>query len=154
MSKLGYLMCVLVVLAVVAVLYYLYASLSLPLGFYYQTEHVTVFNQSQVCTGCTGTSEDVWVASTLKQQNTGMMNRYSFEGEYGMLFVYQSQQQLCFWMENTPIPMRQVWINQSGYVTAVYNATPYNTTPVCSYGTYVLEMPENENIGIGYRIII
>ena len=82
-----------------------------------------------------------------------MMFRKSFEGAQGMLFVYTSEQPLCFWMENTEIPLKQVWINPAGSVVAVYNATPYSTNSVCSNGEYVLETLPNSSIGLGYNIM-
>ncbi len=82
-----------------------------------------------------------------------MMFRKSFEGAQGMLFVYTSEQPLCFWMENTEIPLKQVWINAAGSVVAVYNATPYSTNSVCSNGEYVLETLPNSSIGLGYNIM-
>jgi uncharacterized membrane protein (UPF0127 family) len=67
-----------------------------------------------------------------------------------MLFVFPSNSSECFWMEDTPEPLTQVWIS-NGTITNVYNATPESTASVCAYGNWVLELysrlPLNLSIG-------
>lgn len=135
-----------VVLAIVALSLYLYNANALPLGAYYQKGTITISNGTQ------SVNQTVWIAQTSTQLATGMMWRQNFGGAYGMLFVFNSEQPLCFWMENTVIPLEQAWINGSGYVTTVYEAQPLNTTSVCAPGEYVLEVPANTPIEAGYRI--
>ena len=87
----------------------------------------------------------VYIANTLQQQQQGYMNQTSLgdcnglPGCLGMLFVFNRSGDLCFWMENTGIPLEQSWLDQNGIVTYVYNATPYSTTNKCAFGTMVLE---------------
>jgi uncharacterized membrane protein (UPF0127 family) len=68
----------------------------------------------------------------------------------GMLFPFAYYTESCFWMKNTYFPIRQMWLksigNNSYIVTYVFDAKPLNTTPVCSYGNAVLEIPSNEKI--------
>jgi len=137
-----------IALAAIAILAYLYSSNMLPLSLYYGSANITIYNGSHAAL------EQVWIAGTPKQQAEGMMNRMDFGGKYGMLFVFNSQQPLCFWMKDTEIPLKQIWINQSNHVTDIYSAQPYNTSSVCAYGTYVLEIPINESVGVGYSINI
>ncbi len=137
-----------VVLAVIAFLAYMYSVNLLPLGAYYQKGSITISN------GTASLNRSVWLAESQTQLTTGMMWRQDFGGAYGMLFVFPAQQPLCFWMENTVIPLEQAWINGSGYVTAVYEAPALNTTPICAPGKYVLELPANASLSVGSRIVL
>ncbi len=78
---------------------------------------------------------------------TGLGNCDAHTPCIGMLFTFQNQTSLCFWMENTPIPLRQTWLNQSGYPTYTYVGTPYSKRAVCSDGQYVIETAPNTTIG-------
>jgi uncharacterized membrane protein (UPF0127 family) len=89
-----------------------------------------------------------YLAATPQQQQQGYMNATGIgdcNGHspcLGMLFVFQNYSNLCFWMENTRIPLEQTWLtlNNSAYTaTYTYNATPYDTTPICHNGAAVLE---------------
>ena len=79
----------------------------------------------------------------------GLMNASESDllqsGAIGMLFVFPSNSIRCFWMENTPMQLRQAWI-ANNIMAYVYNATPYSTASVCHYGDYVLEVPASYNI--------
>lgn len=103
---------------------------------------------------------NVYLALTLPQQEAGLMNASSIgscngEGDcVGMLFVFNGTQELCFWMKNTIMPLRQVWIAANGTVVNIYNATPQSTASVCYDGEMVLEVPANSTLplGLGARI--
>lgn len=73
----------------------------------------------------------------------------------GMLFVFPSSGNVCFWMKDTPEPLIQVWID-NGTVTNVYNATPKSTTSVCAKGDAVLELYSRlpYNISVGSRAYV
>ena len=69
----------------------------------------------------------------------------------GMMFFFPNESQQCFWMKDTPEPLEQAWFNANGVVTAVYNATPNDTTTVCHEGNAVLELYHNisEQVQVG-----
>jgi uncharacterized membrane protein (UPF0127 family) len=102
-----------------------------------------------------GYSYDVLSATNSAQWDQGLMN-YTFACASpgncvnGMLFVFPSDKQWCFWMKNTPEPLVQLWFS-NGIVTNRYNATPESTTNVCGTGNEVLELysklPINATIG-------
>ena len=56
-----------------------------------------------------------------------------------MLFKFPRASTLCFWMKNTKIPLRIVWINGEA-ATSWHLANPLDETPVCGYGDKVLEL--------------
>lgn len=94
----------------------------------------------------------VYIANNSFEQERGYMfadtlgenctiSAASFKGcePKGMLFVFQNQSNECFWMDNTQIPLEQIWIDSNGSVTEVYNATPFSRANICYIGRYVLE---------------
>ncbi len=96
---------------------------------------------------------NAYIAASPQQQYQGYMNSTSIgncsgKGNcIGMLFVFQNQSEECFWMKNTIIPLRQLWIDQNGIVEYAYNASPYSTKTVCAQGEYVLETQLDIPIG-------
>lgn len=100
----------------------------------------------------------VYLALTQAQQQQGYMNQTSL-GDckgispcIGMLFIFSSYSNECFWMENTVLPLRQAWINQSGTITYIYNASPETTKTVCHDGSAVLETSANQALSVGGSI--
>lgn len=97
----------------------------------------------------------VYLAITPQQQQQGLMNQTGMgdcngigSNCIGMLFVFQSSSDQCFWMENTPIKLRQLWFNSNRTAVFVYNATPYARYVECYLGSYVLET-QDKRIGAG-----
>ena len=100
----------------------------------------------------------IYVAATPKEQEQGYMNvsisNYSCKYKCGMLFPFTNMSYVCFWMKNTEFPIKQIWLKQinktKNYtiysIVKIANALPYNTTPICAYGSAVLEIPSQYNI--------
>jgi len=118
----------------------------------------------QDSTGKTILDGFVYVASNESQREQGFQNATSF-GDCngfatqvnncdGMIFVFPSSEQLCFWMHNTIIPLRQVWISENGTVSAVYNANSESDATVCHSGKYVLEKSLNTQISPGNSVFL
>jgi uncharacterized membrane protein (UPF0127 family) len=102
---------------------------------------IGVLNQTSKST----TDYDVYTAQTMGEWTYGLMN-YEFSCAIpngcinGMLFLFPNESEQCFWMKNTTEPLTQIWIGTNGLVTAVYNATPEDTTTICHEGEAVLEL--------------
>ena len=62
---------------------------------------------------------EVEVASTDAQRKIGLMHRKSLEERKGMLFIFQSQGYLNFWMKDTLIPLDMLFIDQDGVIQHV-----------------------------------
>jgi uncharacterized membrane protein (UPF0127 family) len=100
----------------------------------------------------------VLLATNQQQWVRGLMF-YNFSCSYpgmcvnGMLFIFPTTKTECFWMENTPQPLTQIWID-NGTVTDVYRATPESTSSVCAVGNQVLELNSNlpYNITVGSQV--
>ncbi len=105
------------------------------------------FNITQIA--ISGTKYYVYAAVSLPQQEEGYMNSSTIgncdgkEKCIGMLFIFGNYSDECFWMENTLIPLRQTWLNNTGYPTYSYNGIPLSQKVVCANGRYVLETSPN-----------
>jgi len=84
---------------------------------------------------------------------TGFGNCNGFAGNgiecVGMLFNFSSNQEQCFWMHDTIIPLQQDWIAPNGTVLSIFQAQPENDTSVCHPAMYVLETSPQVAIPVG-----
>jgi len=60
----------------------------------------------------------------------------------GMLFAYDDEQSVCFWMRNTYIPLSAAFIDARGIIIKIADMQPLDETNHCSEAPvkYVLEM--------------
>lgn len=94
----------------------------------------------------------VQVASTEPQRERGLMGVRLLSAHTGMLFVFESDAPVEFWMKDTLVPLDMVFISNDGVVrTVAANVpvvspdTPDNQIPRRDgMGRYVLELPARE----------
>lgn len=102
----------------------------------------------------------VEIADNDATREKGLMNRRSMEPDHGMLFVFQEEKKLSFWMKNTLIPLSIAYISKSGEIKEIYDMYPLDETPIRSsrYVLYALEMNQGwfkaNGIKPGDRIIL
>ena len=73
----------------------------------------------------------VEIADTAKSREIGLMYRKSLPANQGMLFIYDREQQIRFWMRNTPIPLDMIFVSNDGVIKFIHhNAEPYSLTSV------------------------
>lgn len=100
------------------------------------------------------------IAWTAAEKNTGLMHRTSLETDSGMLFVYETEKYLSFWMKNTLIPLSIAFIDKDGIIRQIEDMSPGDLTPLKSRVKcrYALEMTQgwfkNNKITAGTRVII
>lgn len=87
----------------------------------------------------------VEIADTPDERSQGLMFRDSLQGNYGMLFVFESEGIYGFWMKNTLIPLDAVWMDTQGNVVDVITMLPCENDPCKVYtpigdAKYVLEV--------------
>ena len=95
------------------------------------------------------------VAEKEEDRNHGFMERKNIPDGTGMLFIFDRDQILSFWMKNTPHPLSIAYIDSRGQIRNIYDMTPFSLTPIKSTSSvrYALEVPqgwfEKENIHVG-----
>ncbi|MFH1538711.1 MAG: DUF192 domain-containing protein [bacterium] len=99
------------------------------------------------------------VATTAEDQETGLMNRKSLGEDEGMLFVYDNEQTLAFWMKNTLISLDMIFIDSGKTIVDInHSAEPGSIIPYVSQAPakYVLEVNggycNSNNIKAGDRV--
>ncbi len=64
------------------------------------------------------------VADTPEERAIGLMGRESMGRDRGMIFVFEEEQVLGFWMKNTLIPLDIIFIDSDQFVVDVQNMRP------------------------------
>lgn len=92
------------------------------------------------------------VARTEPQREHGLMDRTSLPAHTGMLFVFEQDGPLTFWMKDTLVPLDMVFVAANGTVRSV--ATAVQPAPKSAadatiplepgVGKYVIELPSGE----------
>ena len=82
------------------------------------------------------------VASTATQRATGLMFRTSMPPGEGMLFVFDTPAEQCFWMKNTLLPLTAAFVADDGTIVNLVDMKPQSTDSHCSQKPvrYMLEM--------------
>lgn len=85
---------------------------------------------------------DAQVAATPLQRQIGLMHRQSMPEQEGMLFVFETPNVQCFWMQNTLLPLSAAFVADDGRIVNLVDMQPMTTDSHCSTEPvrYVLEM--------------
>ena len=95
------------------------------------------------------------IAQTEEERNHGFMERKNIPDGTGMLFIFDRDQILSFWMKNTPHPLSIAYFDSHGKIRNIYDMTPFSLTPIKSTVSvrYALEVPQGwfreNNINVG-----
>jgi uncharacterized protein len=87
-------------------------------------------------------SFSIEIAKTPTERERGLMFRETMPDDHGMLFVFEDQRPVGFWMKNTVMPLDLLFISQDGTVQAVLEGEPFSEA-VISPGVpvrFVLEL--------------
>ena len=92
------------------------------------------------------------IAKTEEERSHGFMERKKIPDGTGMLFIFDRDQILSFWMKNTPHPLSIAYLDSHGKIRNIYDMTPFSLTPIVSTVSvrYALEVPQGwfEKAGI------
>lgn len=100
-------------------------SLSTPRVYFYKEGGVEI------------ASFDVEIASTAAQHRKGLMYRKNLPKNQGMLFIFEKEKPLSFWMKNTLIPLDIIFISKDKKVVSIaFNALPCQKDPCPSHYSY------------------
>jgi uncharacterized membrane protein (UPF0127 family) len=85
----------------------------------------------------------VEVADTPAKREMGLQYRRELDEDRGMIFLFAAEEQLSFWMKNTPIPLDMIFISgERKIVGIVENTVPFSleSRSVSGRSRYVLEI--------------
>ena len=84
------------------------------------------------------------VARTNEQRNQGLMYRKELKDGNGMIFIFEYDQVLSFWMKNTLVPLSIAYIASDGRILEIYDMQPGDLTSIRSSRSvrYALEVPQ------------
>ena len=100
------------------------------------------------------------IAEKTEDRNHGFMERKNIPDGTGMLFVFEQDQILSFWMKNTPHPLSIAYIDSKGRIRDIFDMTPYSIASINSTVSvrYALEVPQGwykkNGITIGDNIVL
>ena len=89
-------------------------------------------NFSTVTINASGSEEvdvRVEIADEPAEQSQGLMNRTALGEDRGMLFVFDSEATLSFWMRNTLIPLSVAYIDSEGRIVDIQKMEPLDDEP-------------------------
>jgi uncharacterized membrane protein (UPF0127 family) len=102
----------------------------------------------------------VELALSEEEQSQGLMYRESLGEGRGMLFVFDRDKIVSFWMKNTFIPLSIAYINSDGSILEIHDMRPEDLSLIRSSRSvrYALEVPQGwfDRSGIrpGDRVLI
>ena len=84
------------------------------------------------------------IAEKAEDRNHGFMERKNIPDGTGMLFIFEKDQMLSFWMKNTPHPLSIAYIDSKGKIRNIYDMTPFSLSSIVSTVSvrYALEVPQ------------
>lgn len=84
------------------------------------------------------------IARNDRERAQGLMKRKSLDDGAGMLFVFDRDEIVSFWMKDTLIPLSIAFIAYDGRIMEIRDMEPQNLTPVRSrrLARYALEVPQ------------
>jgi uncharacterized membrane protein (UPF0127 family) len=84
------------------------------------------------------------LARSSEEKQRGLMYRKSLADGRGMLFIFDRDQIMSFWMKNTYIPLSIAYIKADGIIAEILDMRPLDESPVrSSRGVrYALEVPQ------------
>ncbi|NLK46687.1 MAG: DUF192 domain-containing protein [Treponema sp.] len=113
-----------------------------------------------ICQNGKTTNIKVELAITPEEQQTGFMFRKNIPAGTGMLFIFDHDQYLHFYMKNTPTPLSIAYIDSEGFIKDIFDMSPFSLETISSStkARYALEVPQGwfneQSINIGDKLKI
>jgi len=100
-----------------------------------------------------GQSLTVEVARTEAQRERGLMERKDLGPRDGMIFVFDRDDHLAFWMKDTPTPLSIAFISAEGKILEIEDMQPFSEAVIRSRisARYALEMKQGAFAALGIR---
>jgi len=86
----------------------------------------------------------VEIADTPRLRDKGLSGRKNLKEGYGMLFVFDFQRHVSFWMKDTHIPLSIAFISSDGRILQIKQMTPHDLHNITSdyAAKYALEVKQ------------
>jgi len=92
------------------------------------------------------------VARTESERERGLMGRTRLGPTEGMIFVFDRDEHLEFWMKNTPLPLSIAFLSEEGKILEIRDMQPFDLRTIRSRfsARYALEMNQGafQKLGI------
>jgi uncharacterized membrane protein (UPF0127 family) len=94
------------------------------------------------------------------ERERGLMYRKELADGKGMIFIFEREQMLSFWMKNTLIPLSIAFIAADGRIVEIHDMEPGNLNSVRSSRScrFALEVPQGwfarTGVGVGDKVFI
>ena len=88
------------------------------------------------------TTLQIAIADEQMERNQGLMDVRQMGQDEGMLFIFEENQPLSFWMANTPLSLDIMYVNTDSVIVRIYpDTTPFSETslPSGDPAKYVVE---------------
>jgi len=94
------------------------------------------------------------IASTPAQREQGLMYRKDLKDGQAMIFIFEQDEVLAFWMKNTLVPLSIAYIAYDGRILEIHDMEPLDLNPVRSGRSvrYALEVPQGWFSRVGIEI--
>ncbi|PKL07205.1 MAG: hypothetical protein CVV53_00685 [Spirochaetae bacterium HGW-Spirochaetae-9] len=94
------------------------------------------------------------VAATELERNRGLMFRKTLKDGKGMLFVFEADQKVAFWMKNTSLPLSLAYISSDGRILQILDLQPFSeqSRPSERSVRYALEVPQGWFSRVGLKV--
>ena len=83
-----------------------------------------------------GREFSVELAVTPEERQRGLSNRESLPDDAGMLFIFEEERTLSFWMRETLIPLDILFINREGRIVDIQTMRPEPAASTSGLTTY------------------
>ena len=110
-------------------------------------------NVEKVSLSVAGQSLSVEVARTEAQRERGLMERTNLGPRDGMIFIFDRDDHLAFWMKNTPTPLSIAFISSDGKILQIEDMQPFSESVIRSRfsARYALEMKQGAYAALGIK---
>ncbi len=100
------------------------------------------------------------IADTPQTREKGYMFRKNIPDGSGMLFIFEEDRVLRFWMKNTPSPLSIAYIDYKGQIKDIFDMKPFDLSDVTASGyvRYALEVPQGffkrSGVEVGDKLLL
>lgn len=94
------------------------------------------------------------VVDTQATRERGLSGRESLAQDSAMLFVFDTQDQECFWMKDMKFAIDMVWLDENKKVTAIEQNVTLESYPrdYCHNSKYVVELQAGTVAKLGLKV--